>query len=331
MQVLFRKYCTLIALPGFLCCVILSGSQGSDETAQRESAPASSELSTLPDASAPEAWSEPSQIVYEGTDFRGNWFKKRTIVNDARTLYEEIHTYVTTTWEPQFQEFDAQYKNSAIEMKKSIEGLPFAKQDFETARSQLRVVLQGDRAAEKPPVKKVTQVPEKPKFSEEQIATFETQLVGMQERYNRLEELLQLFESAIQQGQQQVAKGAEQEQAAWKLYEEIDAAYNDQQAALAFEQMKASRAYLQQLLGYLQQQLAPYCQQLATQFNQEILALASQVRELETQGVAIRPQKVAVTSQAPSVLPVSWWSSMWSWIMAPVQWVRSIVQRLWGK
>jgi hypothetical protein len=281
------------------------------------------------DTPPPSEWTIPPQQSTEETPFRGNWFKKRQLVQEARTLYEELHNQINTTWEPQFQQFEKQFAEVPATLQNRINALGVNPQRIDAARTQLHepAPVSPQKTGPKAPKNSSSQPPTAVHTPEE-VEVIDKKLDELKEAYRLLEEVSGTMAQAIEKTRQQSSEGPAQEKAAWKKYEELDAAYSDQQAAQLFAEMKASQEYIEHLLGYVQRQLIPYCQQLVIQFNQQAERVESLVRDLENQSVFIRPQPPKPEKPAPQKAPpLSWWARIKQWFSALFAWIVSFFKK----
>jgi rubrerythrin len=244
-------------------------------------------------ASAPLVWRTVDRKEPKNSAFRGNWFKKRTLVQDARVVYESIHTRVTEQWEPQLQAFLKQYEQSLARVSDALKKIPYSVERINELESQVKE-LDTER-----PMQLVTQAQKA--FS----------LVRLIER--SMQEIIAVL-------QKQIAMAASYEKDAWRLYEEIDTAYDDIAAAQAYATLQSMRDYSVNVVNeYLQKQLIPYAESLVRQYDETIKTFVQVKDGLKAYDIYVIPEeKPAPAKPTPAPEPVVANQRWYDWFMAPV-------------
>jgi hypothetical protein len=336
---------------------IAAPSELPDGAAPEGGDPSAAAPSSTPESNVPVTWKYKPAAPRAQNPFRGNWFKKRILVQEARSTYDTIHTLVVDTWEPSFQAFLKTYEPALDTMKDRIAALGFDRarvdaveqeqlQALVTQRSgeASRQVLAAKQEARKSAAslpegvqapegtgrneQEGAEAPESPELPEE-IAHLLSDARGA---FDTLHDVQVNVSEAINIVRQQQPLGDQYEKQAWKQYEAIDTAYDDIEAAQLHDAMLAAREHLEKLLGeYLQRQLVPYTQQLLQQFETTMSALEQTKDALKKFDIYLVPSEKPAPPPAPVVpAPQSWTAWLWSAVTWPLSYVWSLLVLVWN-
>lgn len=279
---------------------------------------------------APTSWSQSAAEPPQDTPFRGNWFKKRALLQEMRVSQEALHKMVQDVWIPDHKKFQESYSPTTEQMREIQQNLGFSQQTIDEIEQQLSTL---STASAVTTGSNIIPAPSQimPSASFESAVAINL-LKEMRESLQLLDEIRGNTEKALQQAQQQEPLGNEFDQQAWKYYEEIDAAYDDHQAEQLYEQVRASEEYLNKLHEYMLRELSPYINHLVGRYEAVLKHIETVYNALFKQGIILRkadipPAKpVAPAPVAPPQL--TWWQWILSWIMAPfyaiARWVTSL-------
>lgn len=245
------------------------------------------------------AWRSKPALAHMQNPFRGNWFKKKIIVQDARSLYSAIHTLVTEHWEPEFQAFLHVYEPAVDMIRKRLTELEFASERISEVEHELQMQPQG--------------------MSSEVIAL----LQEAQGCFGIIRDVQANVEASIAVAREQLAMGDQYEKKAHQQYLLIDEAYDDLEASRLYDGMRAAQEHLVRLLGeYLQRQLVPYTQQLLQQFEASMVSLGKIKQDLKQFDIYLiereRPAPAAEPEPIASIKPGGWLS--WAWAACVSAW-----------
>lgn len=279
---------------------------------------------------APESWKVTTQAPPHDTPFRGNWFKKRELVQEMRVLYEKLHNEIQTVWTPLHKQFLDAYGAVPEQMQTLEEHLGFAEQtltEIEHALDALSSMNTTSTAGAASSASSPHVLPSTRRDIPQSYAL----LKEMRESFSILRDIHTNAATALRIVREQEPLGTQLDQQAWKYYEDIDAAYDDHQAAKLYEEIRALEAHMHELQQYVQGQLAPYLNHLIGQFDATVKHIESVYNALIKQDIVLRTADIPAPTPppAPPAPPApSWWQKILGWIAAPFMalfgWIKSL-------
>jgi hypothetical protein len=275
------------------------------------------------ESETPTNWSEPQRESFSETPFRGNWFKKRALLQDMRALHEKIQAEVTSTWIPLHKKFKDTYGPALPQIEAQQHSLGFSEQTI----TEVEQALSQHTTAPQPPAS-----PHVLPSQRRDIPLAQALLKELRESLHIAQEIHANVQAALRIVDEQEPLGAQLEQQAWKYYEEIDLAYNDHQAAKLYEEVQALDAHMEELKNYLQGQLAPYLNRLVGQFDAISRHIETVYNGLIKQDIVLRTADIpAPKPPAPPPIPeLSWWQKLIAWLLAPFYAIARWVKGLFG-
>lgn len=271
---------------------------------------------------APASWTASSHEPPQDTPFRGNWFKKRALLQEMRVSQEALHKMVEEVWIPDHKKFQEIYEPALEQMKAIEHNLGFSQQTVTEIEGQLATLSTTTTGTQVP-----SQVMPSATFDKEAALHL---LKEMREALETLGVIGNNAERAFRQAQQQEPMGTNFDQEAWKFYEEIDSAYDDHQAERLYKQIQSSEEYLKKLHIYLMNELAPYLNYLVGQCDATSHHIETVYNALFKQGIILRKADVPAARPVPApVAPQpSWWQRIVGWLVAPFyaigRWFKSL-------
>lgn len=267
---------------------------------------------------------KPSAYTFDvqGDDARGDWYKKRKILQQARSVHERMHQVVKVLDELE-KTLIEKYEPALQRLKKSVD-------DFGFSFNSVQEVAQGiDTAIQK--------------YTEAEGARNEVdrqKLIDLQDSKKLVDEfkdefkyLLDLADSLAQslgQLKSQVGNANEYEQKAWKIYETIEEVFNDSTAGRLLSEMQASLENVEMIEAYIKNDLDKHCQDVITRFDGQTTKVESLMNALTQRGVLFKEKSVtdmvSTSTEQTNVgeekkaAPLTWWrriigfiTGIWKW------------------
>jgi hypothetical protein len=301
--------------------------QPHSESSHEQPAPTIVPQGTTSSPDAPTSWAPTtSEPPPQETPFRGNWFKKRAILQEMRVSQEALHKMVQEAWIPDHKKFRELYEPAVTQISELQKSLGFEEHTINELEEQLASLPITSPISTTTHIVPPSQIMPTAAFNKDSAIKL---LQEMRESLQLMHEIQVNAEKALQQAKQQEPLGPTIDQEAWKHYEEVDAAYDDQRAAVLYEQMRTSEDYLKKLHEYLVQRLSPYINHLVGRFDATLQHIETVYNALLKQGIILRKSdipSVKPVPPAPTTPHLTWWQKLLSWIMAPfyaiARWVK---------
>jgi hypothetical protein len=311
------KFQRLLVLSG---CVLVYPCLGMDAP----SAPVAAAPSAEPVSST--EWSSYAAQTAGVDEGRGDWFKKRKILQLARKSYQDISKQVQEI-QATVQQFMQAQEPAILERTKVLEGLGIQEGIINKAETDLVEQIQQNAA------------------QQDRSEANRQELIDLNDSKKLLdtfkEDVLYLFElqrgmvQAISLLKAQVDRCIAYEKNAWKLYELIDAALNDKIAQQMFDEMQTTLENIGLIRSYIENDLKKYTETTIQSFDaqrkvvedahQVLMKRAVFVDKNAQQDLIKTPTSSASTSKASEAEPTSWWY----WPLYPFVWLWSLIARLW--
>lgn len=301
-------------------CVLVSSASG-NLVASQSDMPTQTPAVTAAQSADVTEWNLVQGVETVGDEGRGDWFKKKKILQQARKVYQELRTAVQHIVEIHGTA-SAQYTPAIAQLAEKLSALKIQPADVETQLQELTTAIETLAAREK--------------LTDEQRKL----LIEQQDTKNMVQQFLVDFKFAheLQDGLQKAATIAAThiqycqayEQKAWQLYEAIDAALNDTIAEQMFEEMQTMLENVGLISSYISQDLAGYFQKTLPLLQEQEMKIAEEYARLQDRGIfpkelseqelQAEQQKTAAAKKVPAR---SWWQTIlspfvwfWNWIMS---------------
>ncbi len=281
-------------LMGYLCIGGVSALVGAEDEQQVQPEDAGAvQDSSVQDSSAPLVWRTHERAqAQKKNPFRGNWFKKRTLVADARSTYEAIHHILVEQWEPQLQTFARSYEQSLQRIRDGIGKIPYTRARIDELEPEAKLLDTG-RPLEL--------------------------IVEAQKAFDLMPLLASNGEEILALVKKHLALVATYEKDAWSLYEQIDDAYDDDAAAQLYGKLQGMRLYSEQfIVDYFQKRLMPYAEGSMRTYDETVQVFARVKEGLKAYDIYVIPEEkpapVAAVPNRPAESAQSWFS----WMMQPL-------------
>lgn len=271
-------------------------------------------------------WASYAEQVAPVDEGRGDWFKKRKILQQARRSYQDIRKQVQEIQEV-VQHLTHTYEPSIRERTQALQALGITQEEINKAEVDLNqsIVdlvnkqsrLEVDRQAliDLNDSKKLLDM-----FKEDMVYLFELQR-GMVQGVSLLKA--------------QVERCVAYEKNAWKLYELIDAALNDNIAQQMFDELQTTVENIGLIRVYIENDLKKYIQTTLQAFDAQHKAIQDAYGVLVKRGVFVdknAPQDTIKTDTATkaAVKPAQGaGTAWWHWLVLPFEWLWNLIARIW--
>ena len=268
-----------------------------------------------------EQWNTPAYpFDTQGDEARGDWYKKRKTLQQARPVHEQIHQVVKNIDEVQ-RLFIEKYAPAAQRLTQAVESFGFSLQEVQevahTIDASIAEHTQAEGVRNEGDRQKLIDLQDSKKMIDEFTKEF---------KY-----LLDLYESlnkSLDQLKRQVAQANEYEQKAWKNYEAIDEVFNDKTASRLLNEMRAYLENAQMIEAYIKNDLNNHCQIVIDKFEEQLATVKKLLELVSQRGITFKKaveQVPAPESTQPETVKtekVSWWSkignffvSIWNWFI----------------
>ncbi len=267
-------------------------------------------------------WNFVQGVDTAGDEGRGDWFKKKRIVQQARKLYQELHDLVKKIVEGHDGLLKG-YAPELAELSKKLADLALQPADIESKLQALNGSIETLAAKEK-----LTDAERK-------------ELIGQQDSKNMLQQFFEelTFATELEQGLKQAVTIADAqveqckiyEKKAWNLYEAIDAALNDTIAEQMLEEIQTIVENVGLIGHYLATDLNGYFQKSIPLLKEQEQKIAEQYTLLQVRGVLekklsaheLAAEKAKAAQAAQAKEEHSWWQLilspfiwLWNWIVS---------------
>lgn len=283
--------------------------------AQLYAAQAPDNVPTVTSQALPEVteWSNVQGVDTMGDVGRGNWFKKKGILQRARRLYQDMRPHVKQSVQLG-QEMLKKYEPEIARISQQLASLGIKQEDIGSALTQLnesieKFAVQGSQ----------TDVDKKHIADLHEIRELLNEFVGdmtyVIDLHTGLQQALAILRMQTNQSQAY-------EKRAWQLYELIDAAFNDKIAEQLFEEMKAIAENVGSIETYITADLKNYFERSIPLLQDHAQKGLVNLKLLQDRGYFVQPapqpqaeQKVEPAQAKPQ--PRAWWS----YPLLPILWL----------
>jgi hypothetical protein len=301
-------------------CLLVAGAYGASYAGQMPADASAAPVVVAPVQADVTEWSLVQGVDTAGDEGRGDWFKKKKILQQARKVYQELHELV--------QKISEGHATMSKSYGAEIERLSNALTELGIVPTEVEQKLKDLDAS-------IEKLAAQAKLTDDE----RKKLVEQQDTKNILQQFLvdTTFATELQQGlTQAVVIAAAQvqqchiyEQKAWNLYESIDAALNDTIAEQMFEEMQTIFENVGIIGAYLVNDLNGYFQKSMPLLQEQETKVAEQYALLQNRGIFKKKlsaqemqeeQKTAAAAQEAKSR--SWWQLifspfvwLWNWII----------------
>lgn len=256
-------------------------------------------------------WTETVDLQTPFDEGRGNWFKKKDILQKARRLYPEIQA-------------------EGEQVQKQVHALQAAHAPEIERRMEIlkESIFEPELLAKK--VKEFADELEKVSAQERRTAADRQELIDLHDSKKIVdaasEELTYLFElqrgmvEALSLLKAQAERVSAYEKQAWKLYELIDGALNDTIAQQLFDEMQVTAENVRMIDRYVQHDLKKYIETTLQEFDRQreiVVTHLNLLRERGILGESKAPEQSAVQPEKIKAATYAWWQ----WPLVPFIWL----------
>lgn len=224
----------------------------------------------------------PQGITTKPEDYRGNWYDKRQILSQARTVYEQVRERIAKV-DSQQQGFLTKQRAVDKEMDALFLSLGFEEGELEERYTELMNELNRERSGQgqltEEERKLLAQVEEKKKLLQE-----------FREEVTTLQELKGAIAKAVSTMVEQIELSRSYEQKAWENYDKIDNVLNEKVAQQLLNEMQSFAEHITAIDSYMRGKLMQYIDQTAESLRGAMQKIKSQVDELKRLGVILSRQ-----------------------------------------
>lgn len=312
-----RVMCAWLVMSGVVCAHVYAA-QTSEDGASAGGNPAAAPAQAQ--TAAVTEWSLVQGVDTVGDEGRGDWFKKKKILQQARKLYQELRGVVQKIVEAHGT-LNSSYATTIVELSQKLAAIGVQPAEVEQKLQELNASIEKLAA-------------------QTQLTDIERKtLIEQQDSKNILQQFsLDLtFAFELQQGLNKgITIAAEQvqhcqmyEQKAWALYEAIDAALNDTMAEQMFEEMQTMYENIGLIGSYLEHDLNDYFKTSLPLLQEQEQKVSEQYARLQDRGIfkkepsAQEQEAAQKAASATKAKKSSWWQSilspfiwLWNWIMS---------------
>jgi len=266
--------------------------------------------------SAPKTWERSDAFDNVADEGRGDWFKKRELLNKGRHLLQEERDHVKHIDELK-KKLAAEFEAALEHMKKAFAELKFTEEGIIATNNSLqdeikRVSEQKDLRSEDRQI--LLQAHDSKKM-----------LDTLHENFTTLNALQHGCTEALSVMITQADQCKTYEQKAWQLYESIDESLSDKVAEHLFAEMQTVSENIQLIDTYLQGDITLYVKDVSQRFD----ALYGQIREeyvaLQDRGVFPKPEEIVSEKKVVETKVVVPESSWWRTLLSPFIWLWNLI------
>jgi chromosome segregation ATPase len=224
----------------------------------------------------------PEGITTKPEDHRGNWYDKRQILSQARTMYEQIRERIAKI-ESQQPGFLAKQRALDKEVGALFLSLGFEQGELDERYTELMNELNKERTSQ-------GQLTEEERKLLAQVEDKKKLLQALKEEVAALQEFTGAVDKAVATVIEQIEVSRSYEQKAWEDYDKIDNVLNEKVAQQLLNEMQSFAEHIAAIDSYMRGKLTQYVDQTIDSVRTGMQKIKSHVDDLKKLGIILSRQ-----------------------------------------
>lgn len=231
----------------------------------------------------------PEGITTDPQDNRGNWYDKRQILSQARTVYEQIRERIAKV-EQQQQGFLTKQRTLDKDIAALYLNLGFEQGELDETYTRLVNELSSERVSQ-------GQLTEEERKLLAEVEEKKKVLQMLRDDVATLQELTAAIDKAVSTMLEQIELCRSYEQKAWENYDKIDNVLNEKIAQQLLLEMQSFSDHIAAIDAYMRGKLISYVDQTAATIRNYMQKITKDVDDLKVLGVTLS-RKIAEQEKA---------------------------------